>query len=220
MLLFLLSCTSPDPAADSSVEADADTDADADSDTDADADGDADTDSDTDTDTEVDCSAGGAWLTTDYWPLDGKRTWDYRDDIGGGEMSVDLPDEATMSFDHPDGPWSIVTSSDSQGVRLHGWTEGGASQSYDEPVTLLCPTQDLSTQIVDQGFTTRLVRSEPCPNHWVSGDDAWDCLVVEIDDAADASPIEGTWWIAPRYGTSILKRGDERWVLTRAEWQP
>ena len=140
------------------------------------------------------------------------------------------------------------------GVQIHGyevigepqeWGDSGGADSgdsgdsggargpaelveFDPPVLLaerrMAPGEFVETSTGGSTWTSTFKFQEACPNNWISGDNEWNCLYIELDDGdgdLDAgSAVSGRYWIAPRYGMSWFQlAGDtDKWILARAEW--
>jgi hypothetical protein len=146
-----------------------------------------------------------------------------------------------------------VSSDDVNGVHLHGYTyyadpvpydsgdsgdtdtdsDSGAkgpedTAAFTPPVVLadkkMVPGDSELTDVNGTTWTTTLEGQESCANHWVNGDQTWDCLHVSLDDGdgdySAGSPASGHFWLAPRYGMSWFQlTGDlDKWVLADADW--
>jgi hypothetical protein len=196
------------------------------------------------------CTGGGytygGYKVYDHFPLDGYRTWDYAqgDESVEWQMAVEKDPNTSETDDYEiitlnyrvDDPetnlFAIDWSSDSiKGVLIHGFVdyETGDSSDFDPPLVFgeyqMVPGAEVSTETGGRTWTSTFESVEECPNHWVTTDeDTWECLKFTLDDGdgddLSGPPFAGSWWIAPRYGTSrFIPTGyDDAWVLTKATW--
>ena len=150
--------------------------------------------------------------------------------------------------------WDTEFSSDTiNGVLIHSYTvyseDGGGgdtgdtgaggdtgargpeeSMTFDPPLVLtddqMVPQETVTTDTGGISWTATFHSQQECPNDWISGENTWRCLYVELSDGDGddtiGPKIAGHYWIAPRYGMSWFQQsGDsDKWVLGEAEWQP
>jgi hypothetical protein len=101
---------------------------------------------------------------------------------------------------------------------------------FDPPLVFaaknMVPGEVVETTTGGSDWTGTLVSQEDCANHWVSGENTWQCLKVQLDDGDDdlnaGAKLSGSYWIAPRWGMSWFQMvGDpDTWILVRGEWEP
>ncbi len=185
----------------------------------------------------------GGYKTYEYMALDGNRAWEYVNDSTDVEWKLEVtkmqPVEeidnkliVTLEYAKEDPAeylYSVKWSSDSaDGIQIHDWEEDGAWVGPDEPVQLtdyqMAPGDFVESSGGGYDFTTTFTGVETCPNHWISEENTWDCLVFEIDDGDGddlaGAPFAGTWWLAKGWGASrFVPTGyDEPWVLADGDW--
>lgn len=143
------------------------------------------------------------------------------------------------------------SSDDFNGVQIHGYEvigepqewntdsgdsgdSGGAGNgpaelvTFDPPLVLaekrMAPGDSVETTTNGTTWVSTFKFQEACPNNWISGDNEWNCLYVELDDGdgdiESGNTVSGRYWLAPRYGMSWFQlAGDtDKWILARAEW--
>ena len=146
--------------------------------------------------------------------------------------------------------WSLRVSSDTiRGIGIHGYTivseEGGGEDTggadsgeaggpeemmtFDPPVLLaedqMVPGASVTSETGGYSWTSTFHRQEDCPNDWVSGENTWKCLYIQLDDGdgdeTTGPRIAGSYWLAPRFGMSWFQlTGDAaKWLLGRMDWE-
>mgnify|MGYP006064907045 CR=1 FL=1 len=180
--------------------------------------------------------------TYEYFPLDGERTWKYRQDDLSIEWRMEINksvtaqvgdyDIATFDYsvlDPAELLYSIDWSSDStNGILIHGYSvEGGDTVSFETPVAFaeyrMIPGDVAETTTNGVTYSAELVGVESCANDWVT--DPWECLHFSISDGTDgasSAPFVGDWWVAADWGTSRFQPAgyDTPWILSEALWAP
>ena len=163
-----------------------------------------------------------------YLPLNGERTWRYKNGEVGAEFSDDDIEINVETFSSEKvGDYEVVTleysvadprqvlatikwsSDSSNGIFIHGYSiaADGTAVDFETPVqvaeTEMIPGDFTTSETDGLSFTATLEAMEDCPNHWYNGDDTWRCLHFSIEEASGASvPFTGNWWFASTYGTS------------------
>lgn len=185
----------------------------------------------------------GGYKTFEYFALDGNRAWEYVSDDAEVEWKLEvtkiLPIEeldnkqiVTLEYAKQDPVeylHSIKWSSDSgDGIQVHDWEQDGSWIGLEDPITIaeyqMVPDEVVESSGAGYDFSTTFKGVETCPNHWISSENTWDCLVFEIDDGdgddMSGPPFAGTWWLAKGWGASrFIPTGyDEPWVLSDGDW--
>ena len=161
------------------------------------------------------------------------KTLEYYDDVNGMLLM-----RTRWSSDSTRGvllySYEVLAEGGQGGGDTGGDDTGGAMGpaevvTFDPPVMFgdrdNVPGDAIVTETTVGTWTATFEATEKCPNNWVSGDNAWDCLRVVLDDgdgdSAAGAKIAGTYWIAPRYGMSWFQlTGDaDKWILNRANWE-
>jgi hypothetical protein len=180
------------------------------------------------------------------FPMDGDREWQYLNDDDGVEfpMRVEklstprMVDNITVyTFEYyneesGDIVRSVEWSSDSiNGVLIHAYTNhegGGEPVEFDPPIQFadeeMAPGQCAITETGGYTFTSTLVVSEPCPNHYVPDWEA--CLKMTLDDGdgddSAGAMVAGEYWLVPSYGTAWFRMtpDSDNWRLWKHDWAP
>ncbi len=196
--------------------------------------------------TSPDCYASDAdtdevgIVTAHYFPIDGEREATYFNE--DTELDLELMVEKVSSGTEDGVP--VVTfaystdvsatigtvtfsSIEVSGVRIHGYTEGASSTTFDPPIVLtadvMSPGDSIVTSANDLTFTSTHLGFEDCPVYW--GLDWEDCLHLRLDDGDgddDAGPFfAGEYWLVQRYGPAWMHLTGyrERWNLGHYEWR-
>ena len=194
---------------------------------------------------------GSSYTYTGYrmhkqFPLDGEREWQYLNDAEdvGNPMRVEKVASPVMKGDTAvytleyyneetgDIARSIDWSSDSfSGVQIHAYTDfeaGGEEVILDPPLLFaddeMAPGDAVVTETGGYTFTSTLVVSEPCENHFVPDWD--DCLKMTVDDGdgngSEGSLVAGEYWLVPSYGVAWFRMtpDSENWRLWKHDWEP
>ena len=185
----------------------------------------------------------GGYKTFEYFALDGQRAWEYVQDDSEVAWKLEVnkmfpvtetetQEIVTLEYAKQDPVeylFSVKWSSDSaEGIQVHDWEQDGAWVGPDSPVTIaeyqMTPGEIVESSGGGFDFATTFEGVESCPNHWISEDNTWDCLVFTIDDGDGddmaGAPFAGTWWLAKGWGASrFVPTGyDEPWVLADGDW--
>lgn len=197
-------------------------------------------------------SCGGSSYTyTGYrmhkqFPLDGDREWQYLNDADDVEnpMRVEKISTPTMKgntavytleyYNEETGDIvrSVDWSSDSiNGVQIHGYIDyeaSGEEVTFDPPILFaddeMAPNASVVTETGGYTFTSTLMYSEPCPNHYVP--DWEDCLKMVLDDGdgddTTGALVAGEYWLVPSYGTAWFRMTPDsnNWRLWKHDWEP
>ena len=196
-------------------------------------------------------SCGGASYTyTGYrmsqqFPLDGEREWQYLNDdeevqnpMRVEKLSAPVMKESTAVYtfeyyneETGDIVRSVDWSSDSMnGVLIHGYVDyeaGGEEVLFEPPVVFasseMRPGESVVTETGGYTFTSTLMFSGPCPNHYVQ--DWEDCLNLVLDDGdgddSTGALVAGEYWLVPRYGTAWFRMtpDTDNWRLWKHDWE-
>ncbi|MEN9785263.1 MAG: hypothetical protein RLZZ299_527 [Pseudomonadota bacterium] len=194
------------------------------------------------------CGGGAAVFRgtqlADYMPLDPLLRAFYTSDDYANADGYDLvvtrmePTEITGGFEivtleyaltKDDGPEILATvqwSSDSSGIRIHGYGAGSEPATrYATPVLVarqyMQRGESLTTDTDGLSITSTFVDFQACPVPF--GVDFDECAHINIDDGdgdPNAGPFYvGEYWLVPRYGVAWMKNTGAAvpWELTDYE---
>ena len=197
-------------------------------------------------------SCGGSSYTyqgyrmSEQFPLDGDREWQYLNDSEGVEHPMRVEKIATPTMKNGaevytleyyneetgDIVRAVDWSSDSvNGVQIHGYvdyTTDGEEVSFEPPIVFADDKMVAGAFVVTETggytFTSTLVMSEACPNHYVP--DWEDCLKMVLDDGdgddSTGALVAGEYWLVPSYGTAWFRMtpDTDNWRLWKHDWEP
>lgn len=197
-------------------------------------------------------SCGGSSYTyqgyrmSEQFPLDGDREWQYLNDSEGVEHPMRVEKIATPTMKNGaevytleyyneetgDIVRAVDWSSDSvNGVQIHGYvdyTTDAEEVSFEPPIVFADDKMVAGAFVVTETggytFTSTLVMSEACPNHYVP--DWEDCLKMVLDDGdgddSTGALVAGEYWLVPSYGTAWFRMtpDTDNWRLWKHDWEP